>query len=380
MMNFFNAPGRGVYSISEVSLEILDPPTIGPIADQKIKIGGSTDPLPFTIGSGQVSPDTLTLSGDSSNPTLLPVTNIVFGGAGTSRTVSATPLSGQTGSSTVTITVSDGTLTDNTSFVLTVLPVLTCGFDTNTLTGWTAVASDARQYFAVVPHNVNSPNVTPYAGASFIGLHIPGFTLPAYTQDSEHNTLVLRSPAFTLNSAGDLTVWLCGGTGASSGPAGTAVTNLPSASSTTGFLGIALRDVTAGTYVLSGRKTSSGGTWEQVSLSASALAGLPQDHVYTMDLIDAFHGSWGWINMDSVAISSALWIEPVLAPPVLTIRRTNNMVRVAWPVTATGFTLKATASLDREFSNSMLNVTVESNENTVHDDTDLPQRFYRLIR
>jgi hypothetical protein len=28
----------------------------------------------------------------------------------------------------------------------------------------------------------------------------------------------------------------------------------------------------------------------------------------------------------------------------------------------------------------MLNVTVESNENTVHDDTDLPQRFYLLIR
>jgi hypothetical protein len=145
-------------------------------------------------------------------------------------------------------------------------------------------------------------------------------------------------------------------------------------------LGIALRDVTAGTYVLSGRKTSSGGTWEQASLPASALVGLPQDHVYTMDLIDAFHGGWGWISMDSVAIPGALWIESVSEPPVLTIRRTNNIIRVDWPTTATGFTLKATSSLDRGFSNAMLNVTVESNKNTVYDDTDLPQRFYRLIR
>jgi hypothetical protein len=64
---------------------------------------------------------TLTLSGSSSNTTLVPNANIVFGGSGANRTITVTPAAGQSGTATITLTVTDansGTASD--SFVLTV--------------------------------------------------------------------------------------------------------------------------------------------------------------------------------------------------------------------------------------------------------------------
>ena len=65
----------------------------------------------------------LTLGGASSNPTLVPNANIVFGGSGANRTVTLTPAANQSGSATITVTVSDGPLTASDTFVLTVNPV-----------------------------------------------------------------------------------------------------------------------------------------------------------------------------------------------------------------------------------------------------------------
>jgi hypothetical protein len=71
----------------------------------------------------------LTLSGVSSNPTLVPNANIVFGGSGAIRTVTVTPAANQFGSATITITVSDGVAASSANFLLTVnavngLPVI----------------------------------------------------------------------------------------------------------------------------------------------------------------------------------------------------------------------------------------------------------------
>ena len=62
----------------------------------------------------------LTLSATSSNTTLVPNANFVFGGSGTSRTVKVTPASGKTGTTTITVRVSDGTITTSTTFTLSV--------------------------------------------------------------------------------------------------------------------------------------------------------------------------------------------------------------------------------------------------------------------
>jgi hypothetical protein len=98
-------------------------PLISDIANQIINEDGSTGPLAFTIGDAETVASALTLTGDSSNTTLVPNANIVFGGSGSNRTVTITPVPNQPGSATVTVSVSDGVLTTSDSFLVTVNPV-----------------------------------------------------------------------------------------------------------------------------------------------------------------------------------------------------------------------------------------------------------------
>jgi ELWxxDGT repeat protein len=98
-----------------------DPPTITDIANQTINEDGNTGALGITIGDAETPVASLSLSGSSSNTTLVPNANIVFGGSGASRTVTVTPVANQSGTATITVTVTDsnsGTASD--TFVLTV--------------------------------------------------------------------------------------------------------------------------------------------------------------------------------------------------------------------------------------------------------------------
>src|SRR5947209_19871231 len=61
------------------------------------------------------------VSGRSSNPVLVPGANILFVGSGSNRTVTLRPATNQFGSTTITLTVSDGDGgTASASFLLTV--------------------------------------------------------------------------------------------------------------------------------------------------------------------------------------------------------------------------------------------------------------------
>jgi hypothetical protein len=98
-------------------------PVISGISNRVINEDTSTGPIPFTIADRETAAASLLLSASSSDPTLLPVTNIVFGGSGANRTVTLAPLTNASGSALVTIRVSDGSLTTNRTFSLTVTPV-----------------------------------------------------------------------------------------------------------------------------------------------------------------------------------------------------------------------------------------------------------------
>src|SRR5580765_7852459 len=98
------------------------PPTISSIANLSTTQSIPTAPIAFTIGDAQTAVGSLTVSGSSSNPTLVPNANIVFGGSGANRTVTVTPALNQTGTATITVNVSDGSLTASKSFALTVNP------------------------------------------------------------------------------------------------------------------------------------------------------------------------------------------------------------------------------------------------------------------
>ena len=98
-----------------------DDPTITDIADQSTERDTATAALNFTIGDADEAAAGLTLSGSSSNTTLVPNGNIVFGGSGANRTVTVTPAPGQSGTATITVTVTDTSSdTASDSFVLTV--------------------------------------------------------------------------------------------------------------------------------------------------------------------------------------------------------------------------------------------------------------------
>ena len=101
---------------------VNDAPTIDPIANQTVGVNVTVGPLPIAIADVDHAASSLTLSAVSSNHALVPDTAIAFGGSGGDRTVTITPLSDQSGETTITVTVSDGVTATSTAFVLTVTP------------------------------------------------------------------------------------------------------------------------------------------------------------------------------------------------------------------------------------------------------------------
>jgi autotransporter-associated beta strand protein len=95
-------------------------PTITDIADQYIAADTATGALAFTVSDVETPAASLQVTKSSSNTTLVPNENIVFGGSGANRTVTVTPATGQSGTATITVTVSDGTDTASDTFLLTV--------------------------------------------------------------------------------------------------------------------------------------------------------------------------------------------------------------------------------------------------------------------
>lgn len=117
----YNSAGDSAYSNTAVfSLPSNSAPTIGTIADQTLTVNGVTGPLPFTVGDAETAAGSLTLSATSSNTTLVPNGNIVFGGTGAARTIAVTPNGGATGSATITVKVSDGAASATRAFTVTV--------------------------------------------------------------------------------------------------------------------------------------------------------------------------------------------------------------------------------------------------------------------
>jgi hypothetical protein len=77
--------------------------------------------MPLIVKDTEQAETALTLTATSSNTTLVPVSSIVFGGQSYGRTIQVTPAAGQSGRSTITVTVNDGTNTSSIAFVLDVV-------------------------------------------------------------------------------------------------------------------------------------------------------------------------------------------------------------------------------------------------------------------
>jgi VCBS repeat-containing protein len=101
-----------------------DAPTITGLDNDEIDeigVGGTLEPVRFTVEDEETDDGNLSLSGSSDNTTLVPDANITFGGSDASRTITVTPADGEEGTATITVTVTDGGgKTASTSFNLTV--------------------------------------------------------------------------------------------------------------------------------------------------------------------------------------------------------------------------------------------------------------------
>jgi hypothetical protein len=94
------------------------PPTISAIPNQTGYVGHSVGPVPFTVGDVETAAGSLAVSAVSSDPSIVPNANIVFGGSGANRTVAITPTAGQIGAANITVTVSDGTTNSQSTFAV----------------------------------------------------------------------------------------------------------------------------------------------------------------------------------------------------------------------------------------------------------------------
>ncbi|MCS7462096.1 S-layer homology domain-containing protein [Paenibacillus doosanensis] len=96
-------------------------PTLSGLADQTMTTKQSSLELELTVGDAETDPAALVLSASADNKEIVPDMGLSFGGEGAKRTMTITPVSGVTGKTNVTVTVSDGTLTASKSFGLSVV-------------------------------------------------------------------------------------------------------------------------------------------------------------------------------------------------------------------------------------------------------------------
>jgi hypothetical protein len=98
-----------------------DSPTISDIANQTIDVNQSAGPIPFTVIDPDTPLDSLTVSASSSNTSLIPNINlIILKVSDGNYTITVTPAADQSGSATITVSVSDGNSSSNDTFDVTV--------------------------------------------------------------------------------------------------------------------------------------------------------------------------------------------------------------------------------------------------------------------
>ena len=208
---------------NDVTLTVVnDAPTIQDIGNQTINEDAATGALAFTIGDLETAAGSLTLSGTSSDTTIVPNANIVFAGAGVNRTVTVMPAADQNGGPvTITLTVSDGTALANGTFTLTVTAVN----DAPTITALTNQTISANTAAGPLPFSVadaemaaagltvmgisSNPTLVPNAHIAFggTGAHRTVTVLPAPDQSGQSTiTVTVSDGVLTAASAFVITI------------------------------------------------------------------------------------------------------------------------------------------------------------------------------
>jgi subtilisin-like proprotein convertase family protein len=116
---------RDAFDIYFDSVLLNLPPTIALTAPGTVTVNENSVSIPvnFVVGDDTTLPTDLIVTATSSNQALIKNSAIVLSGSGANRTVSFTPTLDHSGPDTITLTVSDGSLSTSVTFNVDVLPV-----------------------------------------------------------------------------------------------------------------------------------------------------------------------------------------------------------------------------------------------------------------
>lgn len=106
----------------EIMVQVNSPPEISAIPDMETFVNTPAGPVPFTVYDAETPASELLLWCASGNTNLVRPTDIDIGGSDTNRTITVTPVYGQTGTTVITVFVSDGMAETTNTFVFTVWP------------------------------------------------------------------------------------------------------------------------------------------------------------------------------------------------------------------------------------------------------------------
>jgi hypothetical protein len=212
--------------------------------------------------------------------------------------------------------------------------ITTYDFNDGTLQGWSQIMTSTT---IGGPNELGIINDTdPPVGDSLPPLPMspPGFVAPlpfeaadgTNTRDQAHQTLLLRSPEFTITPQGQISFALIGGSHPALNLMEVNTNGLPADSSPTGAIGVALRRVSDNQYLLFRSRISDGSQfWENITIGGDTLNGLvdPQE-TYTLDFIDSYNGGWGWAGLDDVIIIE----QRIINASRLQVERNANNITV----------------------------------------------------
>lgn len=100
-------------------------PSISAVSNVTIAEDTASAPIAFTVGDAETAAGSLVVTASSANTALVPNTSaaLALGGGGANRTLVVTPSANQSGTASITVTVSDGTHSASRTFTLTVTAV-----------------------------------------------------------------------------------------------------------------------------------------------------------------------------------------------------------------------------------------------------------------
>ncbi len=194
---------------------------------------------------------------------------------------------------------------------------ITYNFDDGTSQGWINDAKAGREF---VPWDTAADD----NGGQFIA-HSGDFAMRIDefgVRDGTADLLLITSPEFKISGDTSIVVWALGGMGPIAEPTWTNYDDVPTTATGSGFMGIALRRVSDGEYVLFGRRDRNSESddsitwtpieWDTATIATATASSSPSER-YVIDVVDSYTGGWGWLGFDEVTLTNVTLISDTIA-------------------------------------------------------------------